>query len=113
MVATVALVSVTPLAGVIAALVEPVAAVVDVAPEVCCEGLLPVLAVLAALVGVELVVTGDATGRPLCVLLELPELDELSAACVAGAVVVNSKPAHAIASVRAATDRKLINMYSP
>jgi hypothetical protein len=112
-VATVDVVAVTPLAGVIEALVEPVAVVVGVAPEICCEVLLPVLAVLDVLVGVEPVVTDVAVGALLCVWLELPELDELSAARAAGTVVVNSKPEHAIASTRAATDRKLINMYSP
>ena len=109
-VATVEVVAVTPLVGVIEALVEPVAVVVGVAPEVCCEVLLPVLAVLDVLVGVEPVVTGVAVGALLCVWLELPEL---SAARAAGTVVVNSKPEHAIASTRAATDRKLINMHSP
>ena len=106
-VATVEVVAVTPLAGVIVALVEPVSVVVDVAPEVCCEVLLPVLAVLDVLVGVEPVVTGVAVGALLCVWLEL------SAARAAGTVVVNSKPEHAIASTRAATDRKQIKMYSP
>ena len=109
-VATVEVVAVTPVVGVIEALVEPVAVVVGVAPEVCCEVLLPVLAVLDVLVGVEPVVTGVAVGALLCVWLEL---SKLSAARAAGTVVVNSKPEHAIASTRAATDRKLINMYSP
>ena len=109
-VATVEVVAVTPLAGVTEVLVEPVAVVVGVAPEVCCEVLLPVLAVLDVLVGVEPVVTGVAVGALLCVWLEL---SKLSAARAAGTVVVNSKPEHAIASTRAATDRKLINMYSP
>ena len=107
-VATVEVVAVTPVVGVIEALVEPVAVVVGVAPEVCCEVLLPVLAVLDVLVGVEPVVTGVAVGALLCVWLEL---SKLSAARAAGTVVVNSKPEHAIASTRAATDRKLINMY--
>lgn len=104
---------VTPLAGVIEALVEPVAVVVDVVPEVCCEVPLPVLVVLEVLAGVELVVTGVVAGWLLCVWLEVPELDEVSAACAAGAVVINSKPEYAIASTRAATDRKLINICSP
>jgi hypothetical protein len=103
-------VAVTPFTGGVKALVGLVAAVVDGAPEVCCEVLLLVLAVP---VGVELVVTGIATGRLLCVLLELPELDELPEVVAAETAVVNSKLEHAIASARAAIDLKLINMDSP
>ena len=108
-VASVEVVAVTVLAGAVELLVEPVAAVVDVAPEVSGEVLVPVLVVLA---GVELVVTGVAAGKVLCVWLELL-FAELSAACAGIAIVVNSNPEQAIASTRAATDRKLINMFSP
>jgi len=83
---------------------ELAAVVVEVAPEACCEVLLLVLAVSVDVVPVA---TGVAAAKPLCAWLELSEV------VAADTVAVNSKPEHAIAKTRAATDLKLINMYSP
>ena len=98
----------TPLAGVIEAADDPAAVVV--APVLVCAEVLPVL---TGLVGVKAGVTGVATGKLLCVWLELLEAYELPWVEAADTVVIKNKLEHEIASTLAAIDLIRINMYSP